>query len=117
MRGTALSFSSTFGRLGAIAAPLLLYLTPPSTPDDSILTRLPLAAYGVFMILAAVSCLWLWPETTWTAIPDSLEEGEAAASSHNPWISCCYCKSSSSLKLKVEEKDAKESENMLDNNS
>ncbi len=79
-----------FGRLGSAAAPLLMYLAPTSAPEDSPLTRLPMAAYGAFMVLAAVACLWLWPETAWIGISDSLEEGEAAASSYNPWTAPCY---------------------------
>ncbi len=94
IRGTAFGLSSMFSRLGSVSAPLLMYLTPPLTPDDSPLMRLPMAAYGACMIIAAVLCLWLWPETAWINVVDSLEEGEAAASSYNPWTAwCCFgCK-------------------------
>ena len=42
--------------------------------------RLPLAAYGACTLSASVAAwLGIWPETAWAPLPDTLEEGEAAA--------------------------------------
>ena len=96
MRTTALGLSSTFSRVGAVAAPLLMYLGSSDDDDDdtsssSIRSRLPLAAYGVFMAAAAAAALWLWPETAAAALPDTMEEGERAATRERAGqgILCC----------------------------
>ncbi len=83
MRTTALGLSSTSGRLGGMAAPMVMYLASgaagAAAPPPS--SRLPLAAYGACMAsAAAAACLWLRPETAWAAaLPDTMDVGEAAA--------------------------------------
>ncbi len=86
MRTTSLGLCSTSARVGSMAAPLLMYLSPSSSDP-----RPALASYGACMAAAALACVWLWPETARAALPDTMEEGEAAAAGINPWTDWCRC--------------------------
>lgn len=73
IRNSALSACSSAARLGAILAPLVVLC-------DSVRPGLSLLLYGVTALLAGVAARLLRPETrTVLALPDSLQEGEAAA--------------------------------------
>ena len=58
---------------------------------DSTSPVLPLAIYGIIVLLAGIVSLWLWPETNNRNFPETLEEAEIVASSPNPWVKWAFC--------------------------
>ena len=81
IRTTALGFISAGARIGSLISPLIAML-------DTISPEVPLAIYGLIMILAGLSSIWLWPETSQRKFPESLEEAENVAKSKNMWLHC-----------------------------
>jgi len=73
IRNSALATCSSFARLGAIMAPLMVF-ADTYRPGMSILM------YGMVAMVGGILSLWLQPETKrCTMLPDSLEDGEVAA--------------------------------------
>jgi len=81
-RTIALSISSACGRLGSIASP---YVAMMETYDP-IFT---LALYGLFLLIAAVVSLFIWPDTKNSNIPETLEECEEMSTRKNGLFGCC----------------------------
>ena len=68
IRNSSLATCSSFARLGAIIAPLVVF------------TNMSLLVYGVVAMIGGLGSLWLQPETKdCSVLPDTLEEGEVAA--------------------------------------
>lgn len=82
LRTTALGIASAGARIGSLSSPLIAMLSPISD-------LLPLAIYGLIVLIAGIVSLWLWPETNKKKLPESLEEAELAAKTDNPWVKCC----------------------------
>ena len=79
LRATGLSITSVWARLGAMLFPLIAEL-------DRINEILPLLLYGFFSFTGALLSVLVWPETSKTKLPDTLEECEARAQSKNKWL-------------------------------
>ncbi len=56
---------------------------------DKISPVLPLAIYGIIVLLSGVVSLWLWPETNNRKLPETLDEAEKVAATRNPWVHWC----------------------------
>jgi len=56
--------------------------------DSMMSAILPVATYGVFLLLASLASIWIWPETNSTLLPDTVDDAEALASSPNSWTTC-----------------------------
>ncbi len=56
---------------------------------DTFSPVLPLAIYGIIVLMAGFVSLWLWPETNKRKLPETLEEAEKQAATRNPWTNCC----------------------------
>lgn len=81
LRSTGFSCTSTCSRLGSVAFPWIMALAP-------IHPVMPVVTYGLISLLAAIGSIWIWPDTTVTKLPDTLEECEAMSSSQNRWLKC-----------------------------
>ena len=47
---------------------------------------MPLFVYGAFAFAAMVLGVWVWPETAWLNLPNSMEEAERVAMTRNTWL-------------------------------
>jgi len=73
IRNSALATCSSFARLGAIIAPLVVFM-------DTYRPGMSIIVYGVMAMIGGILSLWLQPETkSCSSLPDTLEEGEVAA--------------------------------------
>jgi len=73
IRNSALATCSSFARLGAIMAPLVVFM-------DTFRPGMSILVYGVVAMVGGILTLWLQPETKrCTRLPDTLEEGEKEA--------------------------------------
>jgi len=73
IRNSALATCSSFARLGAIMAPLVVFM-------DTYRPGMSIIVYGVVAMIGGILSLWLQPETKrCSSLPDTLEEGEVAA--------------------------------------
>ena len=82
LRATALGTASAGARVGSLSSPFIAML-------DFVDPVMPFAIYGTVVMFAVIVSLWLWPETSQKKLPETQEEAEAAASTVNPWVSCC----------------------------
>lgn len=81
IRTTALGTASAGARFGPLASPFIAML-------DTTSPVLPLAIYGIIVLLAGINSFWLWPETNNRKLPETLEETEIIAASPNRWLKC-----------------------------
>lgn len=82
LRTTALGTASAGARVGSLSSPFIAML-------DAFSPVIPLAVYGIIVLLAGIISLWLWPETNKQKLPETLEEAEKAAVTQNTWVKCC----------------------------
>ncbi len=76
-RATALSTVSAFARLGSLVSPFVALFDPMTT----------LVIYGVCLLVSAVISSFIFPDTTKTKMPETLEESEKMAQSKFPMFS------------------------------
>jgi len=75
IRSSALSLCSSLARLGAILAPLMVEI-------DKDNPMAPILVYGCVTLLPGILSLHISPETrSWKSMPNTMQEGEARASS------------------------------------
>lgn len=84
LRGSALSLASGSARLGSVLSPLVASIHI----EGSLNVILPVLIYGGLTMIAAITSVWLWPETLNTTLPDNLEEAETQANTRNRWTYC-----------------------------
>ena len=82
LRTSALSTASAVARIGSLMAPLIGAL-------DFVDPALPLAIYGIIVLIAGLQSIIIWPDTTHESLPNDCQESEDMASSKNMWLSCC----------------------------
>ena len=68
--------------LGSILAPLIGAL-------DFVDPTLPLAIYGLVVLLAGLESILIWPDTSHENLPDTCEEAEKMAQTPNKWLQLC----------------------------